>query len=187
MVEANRDLYKLHPIVKQNVELFLAYCKAKGLNVGISETYRSIERQDYLYAQGRTRPGIIVTNAKGSDMTSYHQWGLAVDFFQNVKGEEYECDFMEQVGAYAELFGFEWGGRWKNFKDLCHIQMTFGLSIQDLKNGKTVEKQIPENYANALSKLVKRGIIEQPGLWYQPDQIKKPHVESLIIKIASVL
>lgn len=185
MVEASRDLHKLHPIVKQNVELFLAFCKKKGIKIGISETYRTIERQDYLYSLGRTEAGPIRTNAKGSSMSSYHQWGLAVDFYQDTKGLEYECGFMEQVGMYAEQFGFEWGGRWKNFKDVAHLQMTFGLSIQDLKSGCTVEQQISPIYANALNKLVKQGIIEQPGLWYQPDNMKRGHIESLIIKFAT--
>lgn len=187
MVNPSRDLHQLNPIVKQNVELFLAFCKSKGLKVGISETYRSIERQDYLYSLGRTEKGAIVTNAKGTSMSSYHQWGLAVDFYQDHKGLEYECSFMEQIGMYAEQFGFEWGGRWKNFKDVAHLQMSFGLSIQELKAGHKVENQISQNYANALNKLVKQGIIEQPGLWYQPENMRRGHIESLIIKVAASL
>lgn len=186
-MEASRDIGKLHPIVKQNVELFLAFCKAKGLKVGISETYRSVERQDYLYSLGRTQKGSIVTNAKGSDLASYHQWGLAVDFFQNIKGLEYECDFMEQVGMYAEQFGFEWGGRWTSFKDMPHLQMTFGLSIKDLKAGRKVEDVVPKTYSDAINKLVRKGVIEQPGLWYQLDQVKPKHIQALMIKVASNL
>lgn len=187
MVQASRDLHQLNPLVKQNVELFLSFCKKKGLKVGISETYRTIERQDYLYSLGRTEKGAIVTNAKGSSMSSYHQWGLAVDFYQDQKGLEYECGFMEQVGMYGEQFGFEWGGRWKNFKDVAHLQMPFGLSIQELKGGSKVENQISSTYASALTKLVKQEIIEQPGLWYQPENMRRGHIESLIIKVAANL
>ncbi|PYE93018.1 flagellum-specific peptidoglycan hydrolase FlgJ [Rhizobium sp. PP-F2F-G38] len=43
----------------------------------IFETYRSPERQQSLYAQGRTAPGKRVT--KAPPWTSYHQYGLAVD------------------------------------------------------------------------------------------------------------
>lgn len=32
-----------------------------------------------MYAQGRTKKGNIVTNAKGSDYSSQHQWGIAFD------------------------------------------------------------------------------------------------------------
>ena len=37
--------------------------------------------QDALYAKGRTKPGNIVTNAKGSSYRSQHQWGIAFDFY----------------------------------------------------------------------------------------------------------
>ena len=59
-----RDLNKLSAKGKIACELFLAECKKQGLNVLVTETYRSQERQSYLYEQGRTRPGIIVTNVK---------------------------------------------------------------------------------------------------------------------------
>ena len=35
---------------------FIRICKEKGLPIRIFETYRPQARQDYLYAQGRTRP-----------------------------------------------------------------------------------------------------------------------------------
>ena len=31
--------------------------------------------------RGRTKPGNIVTNAKGSSYRSQHQWGIAFDFY----------------------------------------------------------------------------------------------------------
>lgn len=184
-MNANRDLSLLHPIVKQNAELFLEHCKKLGYNIAVSETMRSKERQDYLYAQGRTRPGAVVTNAKGSDMSSYHQWGLALDIFQNVKGAEYEQDFLQEVGKIAESFGFEWGGRWTSFKDMPHIQMTFGLSIQELKLGKKVTDNFNQTYTDALNQLVKKGEISQPGLWYNFGSIKPSHIQALIIKFAT--
>jgi hypothetical protein len=38
---------------------------------------RTFAEQDALYAQGRTRKGLRVTNAKGGQ--SYHNYGLAAD------------------------------------------------------------------------------------------------------------
>jgi peptidoglycan L-alanyl-D-glutamate endopeptidase CwlK len=40
-------------------------------------TLRTFAEQDGLYAQGRSKPGAIVTNAKGGQ--SYHNYGLAID------------------------------------------------------------------------------------------------------------
>lgn len=184
-MQASRDLNQLQPMVKQNVDLFLEHCKKQGYKIGISETFRTDERQDYLYEQGRTRPGAIVTKCKGKDKQSYHQWGLAIDFFQDVKGEEYEITFMEEVGRIAESFGFEWGGRWTNFKDTPHLQMTFGLSIQELKLGKKITDNIPQTYIDAINKLVKRGELSNPGLWYNFKSIQPVHIQALMIKFAT--
>lgn len=137
MVAQCRDLNKLHPFVRRITQSFLDECKKQGLNIGISETYRTVERQDYLYAQGRTRSGSVVTNAKGNNMSSYHQWGLAFDIYNNVKGDEYNIIVLNKAGEIGQKMGLEWGGTWLGFKDKPHFQYTFGLSIADLKKGKT--------------------------------------------------
>ena len=126
-----------------------------------------------------------MTNAQGMSMSSYHQWGLAVDIYQDVRGAEYEQGFLEQIGILAESFGFEWGGRWKNFKDTAHLQMTFGLSIEQLKCGKKITDNFSRQYIDAIQKLVRKGEISQPGLWYRRDAITMKNIESLMIKFAT--
>jgi peptidoglycan L-alanyl-D-glutamate endopeptidase CwlK len=109
---------------------------------------RTFAEQDALYAQGRTRSGNIVTNAKAGH--SNHNYGLALDFVLIKGGYDMKADddhdgiadWLEVV-AIAKLFGFEWGGDWITFKDNPHIEMTFGLSIKDLLAGKRpTDKQI---------------------------------------------
>lgn len=80
-----RDINELHPKVKELALKLVELCKQNGLNIAIGETYRTKERQNELYAQGRTKPGNIVTNARGDSMSSYHQWRLAFDIFNNKK------------------------------------------------------------------------------------------------------
>jgi hypothetical protein len=46
-----------------------------GYDIGVSETWRPKERQEYLYSLGRTRPGNIVTWTKNSR----HTLGNAID------------------------------------------------------------------------------------------------------------
>lgn len=137
------DINQLHPKVKELAEKLIKEAKAQGLNMKIIDTYRSKERQDYLYEQGRTRPGQIVTNAKGSDMSSYHNWRLAFDCIQNVPGKEYDDAFLKKLGKIGQSIGLEWGGGWSSFKDSPHFQYTFGLSIKDLKAGKTPPEYKP--------------------------------------------
>lgn len=180
-----RDIKKLQPLVQISLDPFLKACEQKGYKIGISETYRSKERQDYLYEQGRTRPGKIVTNAKGDTDKGYHQYGLALDIFQNIKGKEYDAAFLEKVGMLAEEYGFEWGGRWKSFVDRPHLQMTFGLTGKDIRNGKKPEHTISKKYLDALFYLYEKKEINQIGLWLTQKNITKNHIQALIIKFAS--
>ena len=60
----SNDLHDLHPYVEQQARKAIAECERKGLHVGIANTLRNQEKQDELYAQGRTTPGQIITNCK---------------------------------------------------------------------------------------------------------------------------
>ena len=118
----SRDIELLRPDVAANCQKWLELCKEAGLNVLITNTVRDKEYQEYLYAQGRTRPGSIVTNGK---IPTFHAdtAGLAFDFCKNVKGHEYDdADFFKQAAAIAKKMGFSWGGDWKSFPDAPHIQ-----------------------------------------------------------------
>ena len=193
-MEPIKDLNRLHPKVKELAEKLLEKCKEEGLNIGISETYRTVERQDYLYEQGRTRAGSIITYARGSSKSSYHQWGLAFDVFQNIRGKEYDLGVLKRVGEIGESIGLEWGGRFKGFVDTPHFQYTFGLTIQELNEGKrppedTIkEEQLShdEAYLQAVEILASKGIIGMTDLWKEK-KYKPKHVDSLIIKMARIL
>ena len=76
-----RDISRLHPRLQGKVAQLQKACEKAGLALGIGECFRSAAEQDALYAQGRTSPGAIVTNAPGSSYSSQHQWGIAFDFF----------------------------------------------------------------------------------------------------------
>jgi len=111
-------------------------------------TLRTFAEQDALFAQGRSKPGKVVTNAKGGQ--SYHNYGLAIDIvlildkdkngtFEtaswDVKSDfdgDKKADWMEVVQIFKR-YGFEWGGDWK-FLDLPHFQKSFGKSIYELKS-----------------------------------------------------
>jgi hypothetical protein len=109
----------LHPKVMNKVIEIINNCEREGFF--IVETYRTPEKQDILYEQGRSTEGGIVTKARAWE--SYHNYGLALDISHT---PSYIVDAFENAG-------FEWGGRWESFKDLPHFQMTFDLSVSDLK------------------------------------------------------
>ena len=130
-----RDIKQLHPRLQDKIAELKALCKKENLNIGIGECFRSVAEQDKLYAQGRTTSGSIVTNAKGSTYSSQHQWGIACDFFKNVKGHEYDdTAFFNRVGALAKSIGLAWGGDWKNPVDKPHLYLPdWGSTTTKLK------------------------------------------------------
>ena len=116
-----RDINLLHPKAKELADKLKAECDKAGLPILITETWRTKAEQDGLYAQGRTKSGKIVTNAKYPQ--SQHCWGTAFDFCKNVKGQEFsDSSFFTKVGKIAKSIGLEWGGDWK-FVDKPHLQL----------------------------------------------------------------
>lgn len=122
----SRDIDLLRGDVAANCRRWLDQCAEAGLDVLITNTVRDREYQEYLYAQGRTRPGSIVTNGR---VPTFHAdtAGLAFDFCKNVKGHEYDDNaFFHKAAAIARGMGFSWGGDWKSFPDMPHIQWDNG-------------------------------------------------------------
>lgn len=128
-----RDMKALHPDLQKKIALLQKKCAAAGITIGIGECLRTKAEQDALYAKGRTKPGKIVTNAKGSSYSSMHQWGVAFDFYlkMDVDGDGSTSDdafnnstgLYDKVGKIGQSIGLEWGGSWKSIKDRPHFQL----------------------------------------------------------------
>ncbi len=71
----------LHPNIREQVKALIQQAEEKlgqYAAIRIVQGLRTFEEQDALYAQGRSKPGNIVTNSRGGQ--SYHNYGLAIDF-----------------------------------------------------------------------------------------------------------
>lgn len=131
-----RDINKCHPRLIELSKKLVSACRGQGLIIGIGESFRTKEEQDALYAKGRTAPGNIVTNAKGSSYSSHHQWGTAFDIYRNDgKGVYTDSDgFFAKVGKIGKSIGLEWGGDWKSPVDKPHFQLPdWGSTTTKLK------------------------------------------------------
>jgi peptidoglycan L-alanyl-D-glutamate endopeptidase CwlK len=133
----SRLITDLTPDTQLKCKAFMAGCLLEGIDVIITSTYRDNESQAALYAQGRTKPGAIVTKAKQGH--SYHNFRLAFDFVPIVNGKALWNDhkLWDKCGEVADLAGLEWGGTWR-FKDKPHCQNTQGFSLAELRIGKAV-------------------------------------------------
>ena len=125
-------LQKVHPRLAEKAMQILDLANTEGYQLRITQGLRTFAEQDKLYAQGRTRPGNRVTNARGG--FSYHNYGIAVDFAFVVKGEiSWDERLYKNIGRWAGRVGLEWGGGWR-FTDLPHCQLFGMTSIRALLN-----------------------------------------------------
>lgn len=119
-IERYRGTLLLAPLFAKALERGVADCRNRGLRVYVFETWRSDERQKWLYAQGRTRPGDIVTNARNA-MSGWHFFGLAADIIHETKLWDVRDSWWEEVAQVMKLHGLDWGGDWTH-PDRPHFQ-----------------------------------------------------------------
>lgn len=146
----------IHPKLRDEVYLMYedivdalkgqAFCR-------FSHTLRTFAEQRNLYAQGRTKAGNIITQAR--EGFSYHNYGMAIDIVlidgkaaswdvvKDFDGDG-KADWIEVVQIFKE-YGWEWGGDWR-FKDTPHFQKTLGYSVRTLYNMYTSNKVDDNNY-----------------------------------------
>jgi hypothetical protein len=115
----------LQPSVQTMATDFLtrakAWAQSKGLDVIVVEGRRSLERQQELYAQGRTKPGDIVTNAKPGQ--SNHGSGRAFDVMITKNGKQLDQKSLwNELGAIGKSVGLRWGGDFKSIYDPEHFE-----------------------------------------------------------------
>jgi hypothetical protein len=121
---SEKRIRQLHPALASAVRNIVVALADRGLVVEIVQGLRTFAEQDALYAQGRTQPGPIVTQARGGE--SNHNYGLAADLCPFVNGKpnwNAPLSVWATIGAVAAEHGLEWGGAWKKFLDKPHVQL----------------------------------------------------------------
>ena len=97
----------------------------KGYVPSIAEGFRSVARQQELFAQGRTAPGPVVTGCDGVRNRSRHQLAIACDIAWLHDGEltwDVPEAAWQQIQHQAHLAGLTSGKDWK-MNDQPHVQM----------------------------------------------------------------
>jgi len=101
------DITALHPRLQLKATQLKEECKKQGISILFGECLRIVTEQDALYSLGRTAPGNIVTNAKGSTYSSQHQWGITVDFYLNMDvdgdGSKGNDSFNNSTGLFDRV------------------------------------------------------------------------------------
>ena len=126
---------------------------SQGLTARIISGTRTFDEQDELFAQGRTSPGDVVTNARAG--YSNHNFGIAWDVGIFNEKSEYIDDLIDKkmmtskavdaeykkVGAYGKARGLFWGGEWTK-PDYPHFQMRDNNELASIRDTFTAGRAI---------------------------------------------
>ncbi|GJN60431.1 M15 family metallopeptidase [Elizabethkingia anophelis] len=134
-----RSLKNLDGVHPNLVKVMKAAIVNSPVDFTITEGVRTLKRQQELYAQGRTKPGIKVTNADGIKNKSNHQakadgFGYAVDLYpfflgqvqvnhkDTIKNLKLISDHIKKVAKELGI-SITWGGDWKSPFDPPHFEL----------------------------------------------------------------
>jgi len=125
---SEKNIQTLLPQVRSYARMLITKAKEAGIEIKITSGTRTYEEQAALYAQGRTKPGPIVTRAKPG--SSWHNHGCAFDFsvFQDGKYVP-ESPLYKKVGAIGKALGLTWGGDFQSITDEPHFELTNGKTL----------------------------------------------------------
>ena len=100
----------LEPATREMCRRFMDAARDAGHDIRVTHTLRTLDEQAHLYAQGRTLPGRIVTNAEPGQ--SPHNCGAAFDIcFAGAVPFPPETDpRWLALGQLGEGLGLSWGG-----------------------------------------------------------------------------
>lgn len=130
---------KLQGVDPRLIEIVKRICYAMnelGFHMIVTDGVRTTAQQQALFAQGRSQPGVIVTNADGIVKKSNHQpradgLGRAVDMcFLDAAGQpswDAKRFPFRLYGEMAKALGCVWGGDWVSIHDLPHIELPDGI------------------------------------------------------------
>ena len=177
--QRDSNLMYLHPTFRSKAQAVLNACGGEQLRFRIFEGFRSPQRQQYLYEQGRTRSGNKVTNAR--PWTSYHQYGLAADFviyqddhwsWESAGEKAGWWKRLHEIGRAIGLEPLSW--------ETPHLQLT-GVSIGDLQEG-----WYPPDGDTAWAENLEAAIISWTGIPQSPQSpvilAQRPPIEPEVIE-----
>lgn len=126
---SKEKLKGVHPSLAQCAERALSYGE---IDFAVVQGVRTQEQQDDLFAQGRTKPGKIVTwTRKSNHLLQSDGYGHAIDIVPIINGRM-DWETLENFTVLAALMfraametgtKIAWGGHWTKTKDRPHFEL----------------------------------------------------------------
>lgn len=152
-------LQKVHPVLAERVRSLISMLADSGYYFGAHMGLRTMDEQAALFAQGRQslltvnelryKAGWLpiadwqnkrVTNARAGK--SWHNFGLAVDIVEDGNPDKIGIQWSWastksylKIGTFTQTVGLGWGGFWKSFVDLPHVELTCGMTLEEARVG----------------------------------------------------
>jgi RHS repeat-associated protein len=149
----DRKIGTLHSSVQDLMKSLILKTKYRfGIDLRVTDGFRTIEQQDIIFAKGRTQKEIEAEKRKrGITRTieanpddfirtksiggfSKHNFGLAIDVVPFENGKlNWNTKKYPIIGLIGEGLGLEWGHRWKGMDDKPHFQNLQGKTFNQLR------------------------------------------------------
>jgi len=121
MLDAHSEakLAEIHPELSRRIHQL---ADMLSFPLMVTQGLRTYPQQDALYQQGRTTPGLIVTNAPAGH--SMHNFALAVDVAPT---DGFKIDWNGKDAKWSEILakapscGLAEGAQWRTFPDEPHL------------------------------------------------------------------
>ncbi len=132
------NIASLIPKAQRAARKFLVAAKAFQYTVKILSGGRTYAEQTEIYAQGRTKPGKVVTNAPAG--SSNHNFGIAFDvgifqgskYFTGATKAETDAYLALRKLTRPAVLELDWGGDWKT-KDTPHYELHTGKNVRTIR------------------------------------------------------
>lgn len=156
---SSRRIEDLHPDLQWRVRACVDAWRLAGYDVLITCTWRSSQEQDVLFAQGRTTPGRVVTQARGGESDHNYVspitkipaslafdfvplrngklvWGTSGDGIDDDPSDDQKDDLelWQRCAAVAKEFGLVWYGEpGSPFREFAHLRHQAAKEIRSME------------------------------------------------------
>lgn len=137
MAASEKYIGQLDLSLQAKAHALLIRAAVLGIPLVVTQGYRDPKEQARLYAQGRTAPGPIVTNAPPG--SSWHEYRLAFDVAVLAGGKPTwpnDVKLWDRIGAVGKSLGLTWGGDFASIKDRPHFEYHPGFGLAEARQGR---------------------------------------------------
>jgi peptidoglycan L-alanyl-D-glutamate endopeptidase CwlK len=119
----DKKIESLNPLLRPKVQRILTALHSQGFMPKVFYGWRSVAVQLEIYNQGHSKVKFSFHNAQKPDGTPNSYAADIVDSRYAWNKQAETSGFWKALGTEAKKEGLYWGGDWKSFPDVAHVQL----------------------------------------------------------------